>query len=109
MLNWKVLGLEASDGERCECCGTCCPKRRVVLTSGGEERRYGTACAAFLLLGSRKKTKAIEDMARQSARDALLQQKGRWVDHRGETILVGCRGDFGWKSRYYPGAKFIPE
>lgn len=51
----KLLGIEDSDGQQCECCGAVCPKRRVVLDNGFEVRRLGSKCAAMALTGSKSK------------------------------------------------------
>lgn len=59
MSTYRILGLECSDGERCECCGAVCPKRRIVLSNGESEVRYGSQCAAMALLG--RKVKASEE------------------------------------------------
>lgn len=55
MESWKVIGIEDSDGERCECCGTRCPKRRVVLSNGHAEMRYGVNCAAIAVFGNKER------------------------------------------------------
>lgn len=58
MSNLRVIGIEESNSERCECCGTKCPKRRIVLTDGINDFRYGTQCAAMTLLGAKSKLNA---------------------------------------------------
>ena len=50
MGNYRFLGIEASDGDACDCCGTTCPRRRVVVeTESGDIRRLGSTCASFAL------------------------------------------------------------
>jgi hypothetical protein len=71
--NWKVIGIEESDGERCECCGACCPKRRVVLTDGDREVFYGTSCASYRLLGS--KEHRVTQMVLNQARAASFARE----------------------------------
>lgn len=76
---WRVLGIEDSDGDRCECCGTPCPKRRVVLrpADGGEDRRFGSMCAAMALRGVRdaKAARHIERDARAIQRERIDRQQ----------------------------------
>lgn len=50
---YRFVGIEDSDGQPCECCGTRCPKRRVVLrkADSGEFVRFGSMCAALATLG----------------------------------------------------------
>lgn len=105
----KVIGLECSEGDKCECCGASCPRKRVVLQTPEGEVRYGTQCAAYKLLGNRKKGKAIEQMAEEYKRQQKLATPGKWVNHKGETIVEGRYGDMGLRLRYYPGAKFLPS
>ena len=87
-----VAGIEDSDGERCECCGTRCPKRRVVLMdSNGSFVKYGSSCAAYALTGSKKNKGDVEREAR------VISTIHRWSD-RGfdaKTIRSGIWNKFG--------------
>ncbi len=65
MEGWRVLGIEESDGELCECCGTACPKRRVVLNNGDMDVRYGVVCAAQMLRPSGKRKPSYEVALRE--------------------------------------------
>lgn len=49
MNNAKFLGIESSDGELCDCCGTPCPRRRVVVENESGIRRLGSTCASLTL------------------------------------------------------------
>jgi hypothetical protein len=49
MNNAKFLGIESSDGEPCDCCGTACPRRRVVIENESGIRRLGSTCASLAL------------------------------------------------------------
>lgn len=51
MSKWTYAGIEESDGQACECCGTPCPKARVVLRSeDGEFLKVGSTCSEKLQL-----------------------------------------------------------
>ncbi len=55
---YRMVGIEDSDGDACDCCGTACPKRRIVLeplNDAGNYLRLGSTCAA-LALGSKSST-----------------------------------------------------
>ena len=92
--NWTILGLECSDGERCECCGACCPKRRVVLTDGEQEVRYGSSCAAFKLLGNKKAGSVKVITVKATAAD--LARKWLMAGHTAEVVAKGIWNRFGF-------------
>lgn len=89
MTNWKILGIEDSDGERCECCGTCCPKRRIVLTDGQSEVRYGSSCAAFKLIGNKKASS--NSLVILQARGVSLAKKWLASGHRAKVVANDLR------------------
>ena len=105
MSNWKILGLECSDGQKCECCGACCPKRRVVLTNGEAEVRYGASCAAFKLVGNKKagSTKSITEKATA----AQLAKKWLASGHAPEVVATGIWNRFGYPCTATPGGVTI--
>jgi hypothetical protein len=90
-----IRGFEDSDGERCECCGTPCPKRRVVLRrlDGGEDVRYGSQCAALALRGSRDR-KATESIDREAE---IVGRVRRWAEagYGLDRIAKGIAARFG--------------
>lgn len=92
--NWKILGVEESDGECCECCGASCPKRRIVLTNGEGELRFGSSCAAYKLMGSKKSgdVKVITEKAKV----ANLAKKWLVAGHSIEIVAKGIRNRFGY-------------
>lgn len=50
----RIIGTEKSNGERCHCCGTPCPTKRIVLEDhDGNLYRYGSTCAAQAAVGQR--------------------------------------------------------
>ena len=58
------LGIESSDGDPCDCCGTPCPKRRtVVRTEAGDIRKLGSTCAALTLRPSDRRKAHAEEAA----------------------------------------------
>jgi len=76
---FTVAGIEDSDGERCECCGTRCPKRRIVLMdSDGSYHKYGSSCASFAITGKKagEKKKGMELQARAIQRVNFLAERG---------------------------------
>lgn len=89
MARYVIMGIEDSDGDPCECCGTPCPKRRVVLRdiSSGEDRRYGSTCAAYAMLGSRgrKSAQALN-------RNAEIVQYARKWHAAGRSLEIVARG-----------------
>ena len=107
---WTPVGIEDSDGERCECCGTVCPKRRVVLTDGDFEQRLGSSCAALRVAGVRstKAAKLIESQAADAYRRRMDARTGRVVNFRGETIFTGTAGEVRTR-RWSPSDKFIAD
>jgi hypothetical protein len=64
---YRILGIEESDGDPCECCGTRCPKRRVVLTDGHTDLRYGVHCAALAVYGDKSYSKTLHRQAKALA------------------------------------------
>lgn len=92
--NWTILGIEESDGERCECCGVCCPKRRVVLSDGHQDVRYGSSCAAFKLLGNKKAGSVKVITAKATAAD--LARKWLLAGHTAEVVAKGVWNRFGF-------------
>lgn len=97
---WRVLGVEDSDGDQCECCGTACPKRRVVLTNGHEDRRFGSLCAALAVKGRRDASAArsVENDARKAQERARQREQNRRnaaVDASPEVRDAKARGVMG--------------
>lgn len=99
MERWKVLGIEESDGERCECCGTRCPKRRIVLSDGVKDYRYGTNCAAIKVHGNKtrlsadeviRKAKAVSYVERQIAKFGKAEDVLRRVADTVTSYYVPC-------------------
>lgn len=84
---WRVVGIEDSDGDRCECCGTPCPKRRIVLDDGHATRRFGTSCAALAVLGkkSRRNASLVEAYAKAHS------YAKKWINHYGNSPEVLSR------------------
>jgi hypothetical protein len=84
---WRVVGIEDSDGDRCECCGTPCPKRRIVLDDGNATRRFGSSCAALAVLGKKSRSNLcrIEAYARANSYAA------KWISQYGKSPDVLSR------------------
>lgn len=100
-INWKFLGTEESDGEACECCGCRCPKRRVVLTDGHQDVRYGSSCAAYKLLGNKKASSVKIITAKASAAD--LARKWLVAGHTAEVVAKGIWNRFGFRTKAING------
>lgn len=82
---WKVLGIEESDGERCECCGTRCQKRRIVLSDGVNDYRYGTNCAALKVYGSKAHISVDKVLRKGKAERYVSRQIAKFG--KGEEVL----------------------
>lgn len=93
-MNWTILGLECSDGDKCECCGASCPKRRVVLSNGEQEVRYGSSCAAMKLLGN-KKAGSVKVITTKATAAGLAR---KWIKagHSAEVVAKGIGKRFGY-------------
>lgn len=104
---YEIMGFEDSDGERCECCGTPCPKRRVVLRrlDGGDDVRYGSQCAAMALRGSRDR-KATEAVNREAE---IVGRVRRWAEagHGLDKIGKGVAARFGRATNICPSGIHI--
>jgi len=98
---WTVKGIECSDGEKCECCGASCPKRRVVLSDGEQEVRYGASCAAYKLLGS-KKAGSVKTITTQASAAELAR---KWLNagHSPEVVAKGIWNRFGFPTQAKEG------
>lgn len=79
MTCYKILGYEESETSCCECCGTRCPKMRVVLQAmdGGPTLRYGRQCAALKMKTKvaivEKRAKAALEIARKESVEAARE------------------------------------
>ena len=84
---WRVVGIEDSDGDRCECCGTPCPKRRIVLDDGNATRRFGSSCAALAVLGKKSRS----NFRRIEAYASANSYAAKWINHYGNSPEVLSR------------------
>lgn len=80
----KVLGIEQSDGERCDCCGTPCPKRRVALDNGFEVRKFGVSCAALALTGSKGRKPSNQVLKEAQAKQFAADHGEKFTEKFGE-------------------------
>lgn len=98
----RVVGIENTDGNpaaACECCGTNCPKRRVVLADdNGDFRFYGVVCADLAVRGSAVKRSHATATAAIESEVARLDRERREANHRAidakfETLVAAVRED----------------
>lgn len=101
MNNWHIIGIEDSDGEPCECCGTACPKRRVILSDGDQEIRFGSTCAALRVMGNRKASSVAVTIAH--AQVASLARKWIAAGHTLAVVQEGIARRFGRSSEVRNG------
>jgi hypothetical protein len=90
----EFMGIESSDGEQCECCGTPCPRRRVVVRSEcGDYRRLGSTCAALALRprdAAKAKTEEATFVRQQRAIDKARKYLADGVDFARVANWLGC-------------------
>ena len=94
---WKILGVECCDGDRCECCGAVCTKRRVVLEREGNIVRFGTQCAALRVLGDKKSgsVKSVMTSAKAASAARLWLKAG----HSPEVVSKAIWNKYGFSTR----------
>lgn len=88
-----VVGIESSDGDPCDCCGTRCPRRRVVIfdDESCEHQKFGVVCAGMALNPSKGKqtvSKNLKDF--QKSHDEWWQKINQ--ENR-EALMRACRED----------------
>ena len=80
MNHHKLVGVESSDGQPCDCCGTPCPKRRVLVhnTHADVTLKLGAVCAAKRL--SKLETKLAQKKLDRAAKvEAALDRARGWL------------------------------